>query len=360
MAVLGATGILEVSRKVPPILVIGKDRIKLTDPEAITISGDHYSTGDRVIIAAEKGLPFSSLTSGINFTGDQGGMYSGGKYLTTLNRLSTSALYTYYNFFGSITPADSVSFYQSPSSTKQVSAYVSVDELDRVRFWETEANAYGEETCVLIPPNLYPTCDTGELPVFGADYKNFIIAPYSADADYQAALVSAAATTEVLGNTAPQVRLDQLITLSDDIKKVIDPTARTWVTQCDLTEWALNIDASSLDATAIGQAFGESVQSIARGSGSLQFVVDNRVVSGEDDGLSVLRASVLTDDMANARAKFYLYKDRSESSPKINGSVYYECDIFFTGSTASVSVSDVITGSANFVAVSDIKLKMTV
>lgn len=355
MAVLGATGILEVSRKVPPILVIGKDRIKLTDPEAITISGDHYSTGDRVIIAAEKGLPFS-------YPADPAGMYYGGKYLTSSNRVATSSMYRYGTdpFYGSITPLDSVSFYQSPSSTKQVSAYVSVDELDRVRFWETEANAYGEETCVLIPPNLEPTCDTGEMTVFGGDYKNFIVAPYSADADYQAALVSAAATTEVLGNTAPQVRLDQLITLSDDIKKIIDPTARTWVTQCDLTEWALNIDASSLDATAIGQAFGESVQSIARGSGSLQFVVDNRVVSGEDDGLSVLRASVLTDDMANARAKFYLYKDRSESSPKINGSVYYECDIFFTGSTASVSVSDVITGSANFVAVSDIKLKMTV
>ena len=344
MAVLGATGILEVSRKVPPILVIGKDRIKLTDPEAITISGDHYSTGDRVIIVAEKGLPFS-------FPADPAGMYYGGKYVLSASKPLSNI------YFAS---SDSFSFYRSPPSTKQVSAYVSVDELNRVRFWETEANAYGEETCVLIPPNLDPTCDTGEMPVFGGDYKNFIVAPYSADADYQAALVSAAATTEVLGNTAPQVRLDQLITLSDDIKKIIDPTARTWVTQCDLTEWALNIDASSLDATAIGQAFGESVQSIARGSGSLQFVVDNRVVSGEDDGLSVLRASVLTDDMANARAKFYLYKDRSESSPKINGSVYYECDIFFTGSTASVSVSDVITGSANFVAVSDIKLKMTV
>jgi len=137
-----------------------------------------------------------------------------------------------------------------------------------------------------------------------------------------------------------------------------DDANRDWKLQCDLEEWILSIDASNLDVTAIGETFGENIKSLVRGAGSLQFQVENRYSSNQENSLSLLRLVLLTQNQCNTKARFYIYKDRSVNSPKIDGSVYYECDILLSSTRLNTRVTEVIAGTADFVATSEIKLKV--
>ena len=118
----------------------------------------------------------------------------------------------------------------------------------------------------------------------------------------------------------------------------------------------MSIDASNLDATAIGETFGDHVKALVRGAGSLNFLVEHELVANQQDSLAMLRLVLLTQNQCDTKAKFYIYKNRSGGSPEIDGSVYYECDILLTNSSLNVRYDDLITGTADFVATSEVKL----
>jgi len=89
----------------------------------------------------------------------------------------------------------------------------------------------------------------------------------------------------------------------------------------------------------------------------LQFVAEHSSVPSEQDGLAILRLVMLTQNQCNTKARFYLYKNRTSPSPRISGSVYYECEILLTNTRLNTRAGEIIAGTADFVATSEIRLK---
>ena len=89
-------------------------------------------------------------------------------------------------------------------------------------------------------------------------------------------------------------------------------------------------------------------------------MADHRSTAGEQDTLALLRLVMLIQNQCNTKARFYLYKNRNEADPQIDGSVYYECEILLTNSNLNTTAGDITTGTADFVATSEIALKVTV
>lgn len=94
-----------------------------------------------------------------------------------------------------------------------------------------------------------------------------------------------------------------------------------------------------------------------RGSGTLQFLLDNRVRSGEQTSMTLLRLVMLTERGSKSSAKFHVYRNRTPVSPQVGTTAYYGCDVLLTNSRINVRADDIITGTADFVATGEIALK---
>lgn len=232
----------------------------------------------------------------------------------------------------------------STSAVTQVDGYMSRDVLDRIKLWTTEDAAHAESGTQV---SLFP---------FTPD--NFFIAYYSDDADYVTAIDTAAVALQPLSLVEPEVLLATAIDLPADFDVVCEEANREWQLQADLQEWGLTIDAAALDITAIGETFGENIKALVKGAGNLQFLVEHRNVDGEQDSLALLRLVLLTVNQCNTKARFYLYKDRSVASPRLSGSLYYECDIVLTNTRLNTRATDIISGTADFVTTSKAKLRI--
>ena len=147
-------------------------------------------------------------------------------------------------------------------------------------------------------------------------------------------------------NSSEQL-LEEAIVLPSIFNEICD-ASREWTLQCGLQKWALSVDAANLDSTAIGEVFGEHVKSLVRGAGSLELLIDHRQESGEVDPMTILRLTLLTQNQCNSNAKFYLYKNRNETTSQIKGSAYYQCDLLLTNTRINVQANDLITGTADF------------
>jgi len=341
MAVLGNGGVLEISREIPDAVALTSARINIgSTPYTISLNNQAYWAGDRVIIAAADGVPFDVNGDGYADSPDAHGFYTGSTWALGPSRdsLGTSAYQT---------GGDAGDFYNTPATTgltTQVDGYISRDPLDRIRLWTTEGAGHSESGV--------------EEPLLNVNPGNFIVAYYSNNPIYTAALDSAATTLQALTLQTSEQRLASVVTLPAGFDSVCDDVNRTWSVQCDLQGWVMSIDASNLDTTAIGETFGESVKSLVRGAGSLEFFAEHSNSNEEQDGLALLRLVLLTQNQCNTKGRFYLYKDRNDPTAKIDGSVYYECDILLTNTRLNTRAAEAITGTADFVATSEIRLKV--
>ena len=335
MAVLGSGGILEISREIPNAMALSAARLNGT---TISLASQSDWTGDHVIIASADGVPIDVNGDGYADCPDGHGMYYGSAW--TLGPSRNSLTTRFYTSGG-----DSGDFYNNASSTgltTQIDGYMSRDVLDRIRLWATEGAAHAESGT--------------EKAIVAVKPHNFIIAHYDNDASYISAIDTAANSIQPLTLPDSEQRLSSVITLPTGFNVVCEN--RDWKLQCDLEEWVMSIDASNLDITAIGDTFGEHIKSLVRGAGSLQFLAEHSYVDTEQDGLALLRLVLLTQNQCNTKARFYLYKDRTAPSPRIDGSVYYECDILLTNTRLNTRATEAIAGTADFVATSEIKLKV--
>ena len=92
MAIIGAGGILELSREIPKPLVLSSSRLNFNaTPISVSLSNQSYWTGDRVIIAADAGLPFDIDSNGYADSPDAHGFYRGSQFLTGPARVFTLA-----------------------------------------------------------------------------------------------------------------------------------------------------------------------------------------------------------------------------------------------------------------------------
>jgi len=371
MAILGNGGVLEISREVPNAMALSWQRLNIgSTPYTITFASPSYWPGDRIILAADGGLPIDLNGDGYADCPDGHGIYRGSIWQTGPSRAfytgsdtDASPWYDEVNEFIELVTqngdnlitqsgdtifavlGDDSDFYNTAATTgltEQTDAYMSRDVLDRIRLWTTEQAGHAgvgtEKELINVKP------------------KNLVVAKYSADSAYVAAIDSAIASIADLTING-EVKLSGLITLPDGFHVVCQDENREWKIQCDLEEWILSIDADNLDITAIGQTFGESVKALVRGAGSLQFFADHRQIDVQQDSLAILRLVLLTQNQCNTKAKFYLYEDREVTGNQIKGSVYYEFELLLTNTRLNTRPTEVIEGTADFVATSEIELR---
>jgi len=372
MAVLGSGGVLEISREIPNAMALTPARLNVG---SISLANQAYWSGDRVILAAEDGVPFDVNGDGYADCPDGHGFYRSGTWdigpaldFNTGGQTGDNAPF-YHGFIatdnlvtqnndqiiaqngdslivalGSERESDKYNNATSTGLSKQVDGFISRDVLDRVKLWTTEAAGHSESGT--------------EKPLLRVKPGNFIITKYDDETAYVQAINSAVAAIKPLTLIDSEVTLKSAISLPAGFDVLCENANRDWKLQCDLEEWILSIDASNLDATAIGETFGENIKSLVRGAGSLQFLAENKNVSSEEDGLSLLRLVLLTQNQCNTKARFYIYKNRNEQAPRVNGSVYYECEILLTNTRLNTRATELIAGTADFVATSEIKIKV--
>lgn len=376
MAVLGTGGVLDISRAIPAPLALTSARINTGGATTtISLTNSGYWTGDRIIIASSLGVPFDVNGDGYADCPDGHGFYRGGTWVTGISRafytggltdgspfyhkyIDTFTLITQSGdilitqsgdeFIGTTTEGDTDDVYNNPTNTgltTQADGYMSRDELDRIRLWSTEAAAHAAAGT--------------EKAVSKVKCGNFIVAYYDDLPAYSTSIDTAAAQINALTLLQSEQELANVITLPAGFAAICEDANRNWKIQCDLEEWVMSIDAANLDTTAIGETFGEHVKSLVRGAGTLQFQAEHRSLTGAEDGLALLRLVLLTQNQCNTRARFHLYKNRLEGGALIDGSVYYECDILLTNSRLNTRATEVIAGTADFVATSEIKIKVS-
>jgi len=336
MAILGASGILELSRDWPAPMMLRPEALNLTTG-SLAIGNRGYWTGDHVLLVASSGVPIDTNGDGYADNPEGHGFYFGGTYDLGPARAHASS-----SFYQS---DDTASFYNTSSTTgltKSKDAYININAAGRALLYNKRTSAYNANSADLVV-------------IENVKVSNLIVLPYNSDADYINAAVLAAGQ---IRNTELAATNQELDPTPDGITSIAnDPDRRGWLIQSDLTSWALNIDASTLDMTAIGEAFGENTKSLVRGSGTLEFFVDNRNLNIEQASLVPLQLVLLVERGSKANARFYLYKDRDPALPKVNDSVYYECDILLSRTQIDVKADTVVTGSADFVATSEIALR---
>lgn len=335
MALLGNGGILELSREWPEPMALAQSAINHSStPKRIILGNPNYWTGDQVILNFPDGSPFDqtiSSGSGIYF-GSIWALSSARQHLTGPNG-------NYYQ------GNNSVNFYDNSPINDTTTGYINIDALGRVRLFHTELAAYNLDATEEI---LIGTFSTG----------NFVFARYSDSNTYSAGISTAANSIKSLTLPSDSQLLETVTSIPSTVTDTSeDPDGRGWLVQCELTQWALDVDAANLDMTAIGEAFGEQSKAIARGAGSLQFLIDNKFRDGEQTSLSLLRIVLITQRNTKASAKFYLYKDRTPIAPQVGNTAYYSCDLLLTNSKINVRAGELIEGSTDFVVTGEVGLR---
>ena len=223
-------------------------------------------------------------------------------------------------------------------------AFIHRDEMDDVRFYSTELDAINGGS-------------TGLIPLRNVSPGPMLILPASTAAGYNAAalqLLQSIANLDIPDGEQPA---ENLATVPEILTNTAaDVTERGWLKQCDLTSWVFEMDATTLDHDAIGQAFGESAKGVVRGAGSFDGEIDHSYVSGEQSGLGMLRLMMLTQQGSKARARFQLVDQRNAILPMVHERVFYETDILLGTTTVNASATDVIKMSAQFIATGHIRL----
>lgn len=334
MALLGNGGILELSREWPEPMALAPEAINYTT--SITLGNEDYWTGDRVLLHFPDGTPYGEG----NPSGR--GMYYGGIWELSAAKQHVTALDDQY-----YQADDAELFYDNSAIDTTTNGYIRIDALGRIRLFTSEIAAHNLITADEI---LLKAIQTG----------NFVLARYSANSTYTNAVIAAANSIKPLTLPSDSQELAEVITPPAGLAAISgDPDQRGWLIQCDLTDWAMDIDADNLDMTAIGETFGEHTKALVRGAGSLQFQVENKVVAGEQSSTTLLRLVLLTQQYCRSSAKFYLYKDRVAAADTIGGNAFYECTLLLNKSKVNVRAGELITGSADFVATGEIGLKFT-
>jgi hypothetical protein len=133
-----------------------------------------------------------------------------------------------------------------------------------------------------------------------------------------------------------------------------------WDVQGLLQSWTLNLTANEVDATAVGEKFGDAVKSIVTGGGSLDFYVDREYIQSQTDTTTLMRLLLLTEKGCKARAEFWMISDRPESGTLLPGDLYYQTEFLVTSTAINTRATEIIAGSLNFVTVGEIALRMSV
>ena len=341
MAILGQFGTVELCREWPAPTALADERVQRGATPSLDLSNLTFQSGDEVMVLSLRGVPLGVGINGAAACPDGHAFWIGGVTPVGPALAARSTGGAFWN-------ADpSLPFWESAATVgfqQTATAFIHRDEMDDVRFYSTELDAINGGS-------------TGLIPLRNVSPGPMLILPASTAAGYNAAalqLLQSIANLDIPDGEQPA---ENLATVPEILTNTAaDVTERGWLKQCDLTSWVFEMDATTLDHDAIGQAFGESAKGVVRGAGSFDGEIDHSYVSGEQSGLGMLRLMMLTQHGSKARARFQLAEQRSASPPLVPERVFYETDILLGKTTVNASATDVIKMSAQFIATGHIRL----
>ena len=207
------------------------------------------------------------------------------------------------------------------------------------------------------------------------DFQSMLIAPAGTE-NYNNALAQcvAAVGDYKFSDARDEVTLESICKFAPDYEKPVPGTAEyddadlrprnwiggfPWVVQCQLKEWALDLDSSAIDSSQVGEKFGENVKSLVTGGGTFDFYIGEADKCGDGNGTPVdptylMQLLLITDKGAKADAEFRLMEPRELSkcsntcSPLAQGNLFYKTQILITKIAVNVRATELIVGSASF------------
>jgi hypothetical protein len=359
MAVLGRNGIVRLRRDAPSPIVLPVSSAR-ADIDVLLVSSQEFWNGDEVRIFAPSGLPLSTTTlpGGV-------GCYFGSFWELGSNRTHVTAEDDEYY----VTGDNSVYFYNQGVPVNTATYYIYRDKLDRVSFYDTRAKALKGLAADRI--------DIRQL-----DFQYLVIAAAGTE-EYDNALTEciAAVGEYRLSDVTDEVTLESICDFPPLFLQPVAGTAEyddaelsprrwvngfPWIVQGLVEEWSIELDASSINTTSVGDKFGENIKSIVSGGGSFDFYVDRQSENPEStndnyDVTSLMQLLLLTEKGCKAQAQFYMIfgrEDVVERPELLPGDLFYECDILITNNAINTRADSLIVGTANFVTTGPIQLRM--
>lgn len=386
MPVLGSGGKLLLKREAPAPCVLRSDSFDEFN-NTIDLDCEGYWTGDQICLFSEDGLPISE--GGFPGSRDGVAMYFGGRWFVGPNRNHINAdVDTFYKANTEAYPpgqlGDDANFYYIGGDTNgdgdingldeitNRCYYIHIDELGRVSFYTSRCAA------LLGDPDQ-------RVDLINVDFDFILIAPFGHQ-DYLNAvwecsrLVGDYLASDVQENNAIPIDsicdhppLYQRPAIADpatdfnnaDIQPRRQGVAPFWEILCGIREWSLELDAPSVDTTAVGEKYGESVKSLVSGGGTVEFYIDKCCTDeGTNDGQELLQLLFMTEKGAKATAQFFMI-DRTDDNPSagicgcLPGDLYYQSDIYVTRTAVNLRPKDLVAGTATFVTTGEIRLLST-
>lgn len=307
MAVLGSGGLLKFYRDPPEIVTVSSAAISTTGANSLEISNPSLWNGDQVEVFSARGVPFNLTTGGLPDPSgaaipdcpDGYAFYAGSKWLKGGARAhvvdNNSKFYKLNNTDPFYVRNIDVGYVQTTKF------YIYRDQLDRISFYATRAAALrGHET--------------DRIPLYKVDFGTLTLT-------YQ------------------------------------DP--ETWAVQANIQEWSLNLQASEQDITGLGERFAEATKVLISGSGSLDFLIERDGDINKKDSTYLLNLLLMTEKDCKTDAQFWLIENRAEGcGDLLPGDLFYKTTLILTSVAINTRPDAVIAGSAEFVTVGEIALRM--
>ena len=369
MAVLGYEGIVELSREWPAPTALADERLQRGANPSLDLTDQAFQSGDEVLLVSLRGVPLGIGLNGAAPCPD------GHAFWTDTGTAIGPALAGRTAGGGFWSADSSAPFWESAATVgfqQTATAFIHRDEMDDVRFYDSEINAINGGTQGLIPLRnvspgvmlILPAISDSDsqtlvtlsgqtlVTLAGAEFRTL-----GTDSNYSTAaldLLEAVAGMEIPDGEQPASNLTTVPQILIDT--AADVAQRGWLIQCDLTSWVFEMDATQLDETAIGQVFGESAKGTLRGAGSLSGVIDYDYVTGENNSLGLLKLVMLTAQGSKAKAKFQISEDYDPRSYPAKEKLFYETDILLSRSSVNTQFDDAIRFTTDFVATGRIRL----
>jgi hypothetical protein len=359
MAVLGVEGRVRLRREAPDPLIVGS-KILRADIDKFLVNSTDYWSGDEVYVFAERGLPIRDNCS------DGVAMYADGYWDVGPNRTHISSDNdTFY-----VKDSPNVPFYCS-GGAQSGGYFIHRDTLNRLSLHTDYCSAVNGG-------------DSDRVDLAQYDFQTMLIAPAGTQ-EYNDALAQCVAAfgDYRFSDARDEVTLESICKFAPDYEKPVagtgeyddaDLTPRRWiggfpwVIQCQLKEWSLDLDSSAIDASQVGDKFGENVKSIVTGGGTFDFFIGEAEGCGGGsrpvDPTYLMQLLLITDKGAKADAEFRLMAPREldicadNCSPLAEGNLFYKTQLLITKIAVNVRAADLIVGSASFATSGPIEMNL--
>lgn len=364
MPVHGHGGQLWLRRDVPEPTVLSTSVLH-PKSNGLLLKDQAYWSGDRVTLTCARGLPVAIYEDeSLPACPDGYAIYAGSPWPFNPHTLhlheDSSRFYA----------ADDRGFYTTAEDVGQLASadfFIYRDQLDRVSFYTTQSAALRGRKDERIKLCI-------------ADFGSIIVAPYGSE-DYHDALL--VCSQELQSTTFSDTPSDHEAVLGalcaaapvyqapgsngDEQQEENDGGAPSgeglWVLQSHLSNWDLNLTASEIDTTAVGEKFGDAVKSLVTGGGTVDFLIareDRSEPNGKQavDSTSLMRLLLMTEKGCKADCQFWMIEDQRDSMHLLPGDLFYETKLLVTSAAINTRASEIIAGTINFVTVGRVALKM--